>query len=184
VIDAAMVMALPARSEMERAYLERDGAFDGIFFTAVRTTKIFCRPTCPARKPLAKNVEFFQTAAAAVGAGYRACKRCRPLEPANHPAWATALLREIEHCPNQRIKDADLKARGIDPTTVRRFFEQHYQMSFHAFVRTRRVAVACQRLGAGIDLDTVIGESGFESHSGFRAAFMRIYGYPPGRVCL
>ena len=62
---------LPPRSTMERAYLERDGAYDGVFFTAVRTTKIFCRPTCPARKPFPSNVEFFQTAQAALSAGYR-----------------------------------------------------------------------------------------------------------------
>ena len=71
---------LPARSEMERAYLTRDAAFDGLFVTAVRTTRIFCRPTCPARKPFPRNVVFFRTPQEALHAGYRACKRCRPLE--------------------------------------------------------------------------------------------------------
>ena len=55
----------------------RDPAADGVFFIAVRTTKIFCRPVCPAR-PLRRNVAFFATAQAALGAGYRACKRCKP----------------------------------------------------------------------------------------------------------
>ena len=61
-----------------RAVAGRDARFDGWFFTAVRTTGIYCRPSCPARTPLARNVSFFTTAAAAQGAGYRACRRCRP----------------------------------------------------------------------------------------------------------
>ena len=66
-------------AEMERAYLERDASYNGLFFLGVRTTGIFCRPTCQARKPLPKNVEYFPTARAALVAGYRPCKRCRPL---------------------------------------------------------------------------------------------------------
>jgi len=70
---------MPPTAEMERAYLERDASYNGVFFVAVRTTAIFCRPTCPARKPHPKNVEYFPTARAALSAGYRPCKRCRPL---------------------------------------------------------------------------------------------------------
>ena len=66
-------------AEMERAYLERDASYNGLFFLGVRTTGIFCRPTCHARKSLLKNVEYFPTARAALVAGYRPCKRCRPV---------------------------------------------------------------------------------------------------------
>jgi AraC family transcriptional regulator, regulatory protein of adaptative response / methylated-DNA-[protein]-cysteine methyltransferase len=173
-------MTLPPRPVMERAYLERDAAFDGVFFTAVRTTKIFCRPTCPARKPFPKNVDFYQTAQAAMLAGYRACKRCHPLEDHDRPDWVSALLTEIEQNPNRRIKDSDLKARGIDPTTVRRYFLRTHETSFHAFARAQRLAFAQRQIQSGTELDTVILESGYESHSGFRAAFSRAFGETPG----
>jgi len=62
----------------DRARLARDKAFDGRFFTAVKTTRIYCRPTCLAGPALSKNVTFYATAAEAEGAGFRACKRCRP----------------------------------------------------------------------------------------------------------
>src|SRR5207253_10997418 len=87
---------LPPSAELERAYLARDAGYNGIFFLGVRTTGIFCRPTCPARKPLPKNVEYFPTAKAALAAGYRPCKRCLPLVLAEQPAWAAELLAEIE----------------------------------------------------------------------------------------
>ena len=176
------MIQLPSRSTMERAYLTRDAAYDGVFFTAVRTTKIFCRPTCPARKPFPKNVEFFQTAQAAQAAGYRACKRCHPLEPHGHPEWVVELLHELSHHPERKFKDADLKARGVDPTTVRRYFVRTHRMSFHAFCRLERLAQARDQIHDGVELETVIFQSGYESHSGFRQAYLRVYGETPGSV--
>lgn len=70
-----------------RAMLSKDARFDGWFVTAVATTEIYCRPSCPARSPLARNVAFYPTAAAAQHAGYRACKRCRPDASPGSPAW-------------------------------------------------------------------------------------------------
>lgn len=70
-----------------RAVESKDARFDGWFFTAVKTTKIYCRPSCPARTPFARNVEFLPTAAAAQKAGYRACKRCRPDASPGSPEW-------------------------------------------------------------------------------------------------
>jgi len=106
---------LPPLEEMKRAYLERDASYDGVFYLGVRTTGIFCRPSCPARKPLPENVEYFATAKEALFAGYRPCKRCRPLDTNGHlPEWANQLMHEIESAPTMRIKDADLRARGLD----------------------------------------------------------------------
>lgn len=173
---------LPPRAEMERAYLERDASFDGRFFLGVRTTGVFCRPVCPARKPLPRNVEYFPSAAAALLAGYRACKRCRPLLPENRPDWATRLLADVERDPAVRITDADLKARGIDPATVRRFFLRHFGTTFQAFARARRLAAALQRIRQGETLDSVVFECGYGSHSGFREAFTRTFGEAPGRL--
>src|SRR5699024_10517763 len=72
-----------------QAVTSRDRRFDGMFFAAVRTTGIFCRPSCPARTPRPENVEFFSTAAAAAEAGFRACRRCRPDASPNSPDWDT-----------------------------------------------------------------------------------------------
>jgi len=100
---------------MKQAYLGRDASYDGIFFLGVRTTGVFCRPTCPARKPLPQNVEYFPSALAALVAGYRPCKRCRPLDPDRQPARAARRLAEVDGNPSLRITDGDLKQWGIDP---------------------------------------------------------------------
>src|SRR5689334_9136605 len=109
----AMNQHMPPAQEMERAYLESDASYNGVFYLGVRTTSIFCRPTCPARKPLPKNVEYFPTPRQALFAGYRPCKRCHPLEPDARPAWASRLLGDVERDPSARITEADLKARGV-----------------------------------------------------------------------
>jgi AraC family transcriptional regulator, regulatory protein of adaptative response / methylated-DNA-[protein]-cysteine methyltransferase len=69
------------------ARLRRDPGFDGVFFTAVRSTMIYCRPVCPVKQPLTKNVSFYASAAAAERAGYRPCLRCRPEAAPFSPAW-------------------------------------------------------------------------------------------------
>ena len=80
--------ALPPVDEMRRAYLKSDASYNGIFYLGVRTTGIFCKPSCTARKPLPKNVEFFATVNDAIFAGYRPCKRCQPLEAnGTPPVW-------------------------------------------------------------------------------------------------
>ncbi len=175
-----MQTILPS-SEMERAYRQRDAGYNGLFLVAVRTTGIFCRPTCPARKPLPANVEYFPTAPAALAAGYRPCKRCRPLALDEQPEWVSTLLSDIEAEPAGRITDAKLRARGIDPTTARRYFRRHYGVTFQGFVRARRLAGALGRIREGGALDDAVFASGFESHSGFRDAFQRTFGAAPGQ---
>jgi AraC family transcriptional regulator, regulatory protein of adaptative response / methylated-DNA-[protein]-cysteine methyltransferase len=171
----------PSLAEMERARLSRDPSYDGIFWIGVKTTGIFCRPTCPARTPLAKNVEYYHSVKAAMFNGLRPCKRCRPLEAAGtNPAWADSLLSRLQAAPDQRIRDADLRAMGIEPARARRYFQQNYGMTFHAFARGWRLRGAFQLLKKGADLDQVALEHGYESHSGFRDAFHRLVGSPPG----
>src|SRR3990172_7044854 len=78
--DQSPVSSLPIpRAEMERAFYAQDASYDGVFLVAVKTTGIFCRPSCSA-KPKRENVEFFQTVREAIFAGYRPCKRCHPTE--------------------------------------------------------------------------------------------------------
>jgi AraC family transcriptional regulator of adaptative response/methylated-DNA-[protein]-cysteine methyltransferase len=174
--------SLPPISEMERAYLGRDTSYDGIFWLGVRTTGILCRPSCPARKPLPRNVEYFGSVRAALLAGFRPCKRCRPLEAAGaHPDWVEKLLARLESAPDQRIREGDLRSMGVEPARARRYFLKHYGMTFHAFARGWRLRGAFQLLKKGADLDEVAMGHGYESHSGFRDAFARLVGSPPGR---
>jgi AraC family transcriptional regulator of adaptative response/methylated-DNA-[protein]-cysteine methyltransferase len=167
---------------MSRAVRERDASYDGVFFTAVRTTGIFCRPSCPSRRALPRNVEYFATAAAAQAAGYRPCKRCRPLDVEGRPPdWVRRLLAAVERSPDARLTDTDLRALAIDPARARRYFRKHYGKTFQAFCREWRMGEALQQIRNGVDLDDVVLGHGYESHSGFREAFARTFGKPPGR---
>ena len=95
---------------MIEAFLQRDASYDGVFYTGVRTTGIFCRPTCSARKPLTKNLSFFAEAEEALSAGYRPCLRCRPLEQGGEvPDWLRPLLEAVEADPARRWTDQDVR---------------------------------------------------------------------------
>jgi AraC family transcriptional regulator, regulatory protein of adaptative response / methylated-DNA-[protein]-cysteine methyltransferase len=177
-----MTAALPSRKEMVRAYLATDTNYDGVFFTAVRTTGIFCRPSCRARKPLPENVEFFRSPKEALVAGYRPCKRCTPLDPPGQPPeWVTRVLARIDETPDRRLTSAGLRGLGVDPARARRWFLATYGLSFAAYCRGRRLSMALATIREGSSIDDAVFESGYASHSGFREAFARAFGSPPGR---
>ncbi len=176
-----VMKVLPPVNEMERAFSVKDASYDGIFFLGVRTTGVFCRPSCPARKPLSENVEYFATARDATFAGYRPCKRCRPLETNGQPpGWVEQLLAEVEKDPSRKLKDSFLRELQIDPARARRYFLKNYGMTFHAYCRGRRLGQALEQIREGGKLDHVILDHGYDSHSGFRDAFQRTFGQPPG----
>lgn len=176
-------VALPPVPEMQRAVRAKDGSYDGIFYLGVRTTGIFCRPSCRARPPLMKNVEFFPSVREAMFAGFRACKRCRPLEtPGAPPEWMRQLLAKVDASPDVRLRDADLRAMNLDPARVRRQFRRTYGMTFQAYARARRLGEAFDRLRRGAPIDDVVFDHGYESHSGFREAFTQVVGRPPGKA--
>jgi AraC family transcriptional regulator of adaptative response/methylated-DNA-[protein]-cysteine methyltransferase len=173
---------LPSLSEMTRAYQRSDPSYDGIFYLGVRTTGIFCKPSCRARKPLPKNVLFFATVREALFAGFRPCKRCRPLSDAGEqPRWVDDLLAEIDADPAHRLKDADLRKRGIQPACARRCFRKHFGITFHAYGRARRMGKALAQIRNRAKIDDVVLGNGFQSHSGFRDAFVKTFGLPPGK---
>lgn len=173
---------LPPRTEMEHAYKRSDASYDGVFFLAVRTTGIFCKPSCTARKPFENNVEFYGSAREAVFAGYRPCKRCQPLETnGKPPAWVQQLLFKIEQAPTERYTDSYLRSLSIDPAKARRFFLKNYGMTFQAYCRGRRLGKSLEQIRLGTDLDDVALGYGYNSHSGFREAFVKTFGQSPGR---
>lgn len=153
LLPPTLVHTLPPHAEMYRALVERDTSYDGAFFAAVKTTGIFCRPGCGAKKPKRENVEFFRTADEAERRGFRACLRCRPLERSS--------IDGVE--ASRRMRD-DL---GITP---------------RAGDRNRRLGAALERLRSGVSVTEAASESGFESESGFRDAFVRLFGAPPARA--
>lgn len=171
---------LPRPAELYRALVSRDASYEGIFVAGIRTTGIFCRPTCPARKPLVENVEFFARAEQALAAGYRACQRCHPLEPAGrHPEWVERLLEMIEAAPARRLTDGGLRRLNIQPATARRYFRERFGMTLHGYARARQLGFALDRLREGGPVTPAGYDSGFESDSGFRDAFKRLFGTTP-----
>src|SRR5438034_11144851 len=100
---------LPPAAEMQTAFDAKDATYDGVFVVAVRTTGIFCRPSCPAR-PLPQNRVFLPTAGDALRAGYRPCKRCRPLLAGGAvPEWVGRLFDQIEADPARPLPDKLLR---------------------------------------------------------------------------
>ncbi len=171
---------LPSRDEMTHAFLHRDASYEGVFYTGVRTTGVFCHPTCPAKKPRPENVQFFATAREALFAGFRPCKRCRPLQPTGAaPEWLGRLLEAVEQEPTRRWTDADFRRLGVGPERVRRWFQQHYGMTFHAYARARRLGSALERIREGESVVDAAFDHGFESLSGFNEAFRRVLGMAP-----
>jgi AraC family transcriptional regulator of adaptative response/methylated-DNA-[protein]-cysteine methyltransferase len=153
-----------------------------VFFLAVQTTGIFCRPSCPAKKPQPRNVEYFRTHGDALRAGYRPCKRCRPIGANGRPPqWVRRLVAAVDKAPAVRIRDADLRLMSIEPARARRYFNEHYGMTFQAYCRARRMGEALRQIQQGADLAGVALEHGYDSTSGFRDAFSRTFGRPPGR---
>src|SRR5262245_14403409 len=143
---------LPTISEMQRAIKNRDASYDGVFFVAVRTTSIFCRPSCPARPALPENRQYFPSAREALFAGYRPCKRCRPMHTNGRPPeWVGKLLAAVERDPAARIQDADLRKWSIDPARARRYFQKMYGMTFHAYCRGRRMGNALKQIRQGVE---------------------------------
>ena len=172
----------PRAREMERAFFGRDASYDGVFVTGVSTTGIFCRPSCPARKPHLRNLEFFDSVKAALFAGYRPCKRCRPLEAdGSLPDWVEGLVTAVDANPDVRLRAPELRAMGISPERARRFFQTNYGLTFDAYCRSRRLGRALAGLRQGTDLDTAAEDAGYQSLSGFREAFRQHFGTPPGR---
>src|SRR5881398_2536846 len=171
---------LPPSEMMYRALVNRDSSFEGIFYAGVRTTGIFCRPTCSAKKPARENVDFFATPSEALDNGYRPCLRCQPMDPNKRPPKLIERLRtEVERAPGGRLTDKELAALAIDPSTARRQFKRHYGMTFQAYHRARRMGLALSQVRQGGRVEEARNGSGFESESGFREAFTKIFGEPP-----
>lgn len=177
-----------------QAVLSRDARFDGHFFTAVKTTGIYCRPVCKVRAPLAKNCLFFSSAARAEGEGFRPCLRCRPeLAPAAVPHWSTQdasqilamqalqLFDRAEVMADKPPRVAGLAARlGVSERHLRRILVQHLGVTPSQYRQTRRLLLAKQLLcDTALPIARIAQLSGFASQRGFNTTFASRYQLTP-----
>ncbi|WP_404407866.1 bifunctional transcriptional activator/DNA repair enzyme AdaA [Jeotgalibacillus malaysiensis] len=168
------------KQEFYEALLEKNSAYDGLFFVGVKSTGVFCRPTCPARKPKFENCEFYHTAEEALLASFRPCKRCSPL---SHPNQVSELVQKlvqaVEENPEKKWREKDFRELAVDESTARRQFKKRFGMTFVQYARARRMGLAMKEIRSGKAMIDAQLTTGYESSSGFRDAFSRIMGDAP-----
>lgn len=146
----------------------------------MKSTGVFCRPTCPARKPKFENCEFYHTAEEALLASYRPCKRCTPL---SHPNQVSELVQKlvqaVEENPEKKWKEKDFRELAVDESTARRQFKKRFGMTFVQYARARRMGIAMKEIRSGKAMIDAQLSTGYESGSGFRDAFSNIMGDAP-----
>ncbi len=166
-----------------RAGVARDARFDGLFFTAVKSTRIFCRPICPARTPLRRNVEYYPNAAAALAAGYRPCLRCRPEVSPDLPVWAgtsatvNRALRLIDVGALDQGSTPDLAERlGLTDRHLRRLFLEHVGVPPVVVAQTRRTLFAKRLITeTNLPFSEIAFAAGFSSLRRFNEALRGAY---------
>lgn len=174
----------------EQARYARDPRFDGVIFIAVKSTRIYCRPVCPVRQPLTRNVRYFPSASAAEAAGFRPCLRCRPETAPHSPAWngtrATVdrALRLIEQGALDEAGVEALAGRlGMGARHLTRLFRRYLDTTPVAAARTARIQRAKRLLDTtDLGMTEIALAAGFGSVRSFNAAFQQIYRSPPGAL--
>jgi AraC family transcriptional regulator of adaptative response/methylated-DNA-[protein]-cysteine methyltransferase len=178
--------------ECDRGRLARDPAYDGRFYTGVRTTGIYCRPVCPVRPAQSRNVSFYPSAAAAEAAGFRPCLRCRPETAPFSPAWngsRSTVARGLRLIAKGALDGSDasvgaLAARlGVGERHLVRLFTRHLGASPTQVARTARMQRAKRLLDTTQrPMSQIALDAGFGSLRRFNAVFSEVYGRPPTEV--
>lgn len=174
----------------DQARRSRDARFDGLFFTAVTSTRIYCRPVCPAPTPKPQNIKYFHNAAAAEAAGFRPCLRCRPELSPGSAQWRRAddhVARALRAINEGALHDGGLEAvsarLGIGTRQLRRLFAQTFGTSPIAVATTQRLLFAKQLISeTRMPMTQIAMASGFGSLRRFNAAFQTAYRMPPSRL--
>jgi AraC family transcriptional regulator of adaptative response/methylated-DNA-[protein]-cysteine methyltransferase len=164
-MDATMPMVMDNETRWQ-ATEERNGRFDGLFVYAVRSTGIYCRPTCPSRRPRREQVEFFDACDAAEAAGFRPCRRCRPRDVAREIATTDAACRYIEAHLDESLTLARLgEACGFSPYHLQRTFKRVTGLTPRQYIEERRMGRLKARLRDGSDVTTALYDAGYGSSS-------------------
>lgn len=178
-----MLFDLPNDNVLYRALIERDPAYDGFAFVGVKSTGVFCRLTCPARKPKRENSSFYSSVVSAMEAGFRPCKRCCPLMLGGQKdPLVNKLLLALETSLDKKWSEDDVQALGVDPSTVRRAFKRQFGITFLEMARLRRVGKGVETLTGGNQVIDAQLDANYESGSGFRAAISRQIGLSPSHA--
>ena len=155
---------------------------DGYKLIANTDTGFFCRPDCVAFGAI-DNPRCFESAMAALAAGFRPCRKCKPLNQGEtDPEWLESLMGEVDADPSKRWHDHDIEALGLDPAAVRRWFIANQGLTFHAYARLRRMGMALRQIQHGAAVSEAVVAHGYESESVFREAFTLVFGNPPSAV--
>lgn len=171
--------------EKWQAVCRCDANYDGIFWYGVRSTGIFCNPSCKSRRPKKDNIVYFDSPQEALDAGYRACKRCRPdLQSYDPNGCLISHMKEIldYHADDpQKLQEA-LNQLPMTPHHFNQLFKNRYGLTPHAYVLNKRLEKAASMLKASSQsvLDIAMA-AGFGSISSFYASFRRVYGMSPAR---
>ena len=173
-----------------RAFRTRDPRFDGRLFGGVRTTRIYCRPICPAPMPKRENMTFYATAAAAQEAGFRPCLRCRPETAPEFAAWrgtSNTVSRALALIDRGALDEGGIdrlaERLGVGERQLRRLFRQHLGASPVSVAQTRRVLLAKQLIHeTRLPMAEVALASGFGSIRRFNEIFQRLFDRPPGAL--
>jgi AraC family transcriptional regulator of adaptative response / DNA-3-methyladenine glycosylase II len=180
-------MSMPPREVCDRARRTKDARFDGLFFTAVRSTRIFCRPVCPAPTVKPHNVVYYPTAAAASNAGFRPCLRCRPeLAPGVRPTDET-VRRALDLITDGFLREASVEALAsrvaVSPRHLRRLFMLKLGATPGQVHQMQRLLLARQLLTEStLSVTQVAFAAGFSSVRRFNGAFLACGGRPPSAV--
>ncbi len=173
-----VVNVVPDRERCWQAVQERDKLFDGAFVTAVLTTGIYCRPSCPARHPKRENVTFYGSFGEAEARGFRACKRCKPQAASGDPQ-VTYVLQACQLLDAQVDEQPSLESLGeqlgISPHHLQRTFKRVMGISPRQYAEARRVERLKQQLQEGNDVTTALYDAGYGSSS-------RLYESAPNRL--
>jgi AraC family transcriptional regulator of adaptative response/methylated-DNA-[protein]-cysteine methyltransferase len=184
-MSAAPRSATPSLDDTRwAAVVARDVASDGQFVTAVETTGIYCRPSCPAKRPNRANVRFYDTAEAAERAGFRPCKRCKPTEPSladQHAEKVSEACRLIETADAPPKLDDLAEAVGLSPYHFHRIFKAVLGVTPKAYATAHRHARVRRELGRSATVTQAIYDAGFNSNGRFYAASSEMLGMTPSQ---
>jgi AraC family transcriptional regulator of adaptative response / DNA-3-methyladenine glycosylase II len=173
-----------------RARLTRDARFDGKFFIGVLTSKVYCRPICPARTAMEKNVRYFPSAAAAAEAGFRPCLRCRPECSPGTPAWLgtpATVSRALKLISEGGLEEGGVEALagrlGVGSRHLRRLFLHHLGATPSAIVKTQRLHFAKKLIDeTNLPMSEIAIASGYGCVRRFNAAIRNVYNRTPTHI--
>lgn len=178
-----MLFDIPDDAILYQALITRDPSYEGFAYVGVKSTGIFCKLTCPARKPKRENTSFYSSIAAAQEAGFRPCKRCRPMNAGlTREPLIDELLNALEEQPEKRWSESEIAIRGYDPSTVRRAFRRQFGITFLEIARLRRIGRSVASLSDGASIIDAQLHASYDSGSGFRNAITRHLGVSPRNI--